>query len=141
MAKRPLSIVLAKSGTLAHALRKVRTPDWSSARCLNSEPELFFSEDAELKAIAKALCVSCPISELCAEWAAHNASDGIFGGLTPKERQLKFGFSPLSPSDDVEGEYQFLMKATLGEISVKYGINQRTAIRWRKDLYVAKEAM
>jgi hypothetical protein len=68
-------------------------PDWrKSAACREEDPDLFFPKGYEgpwQLAIeqAKAVCRRCPIVDACLEFATEiGATDGIFGGLTEKER-------------------------------------------------------
>lgn len=70
-----------------------RTPDWrDNAACLEEKPELFFPKGYEgpwqsVIADAKAVCRRCPSKDACLEFALdENIGDGIFGGLTEKER-------------------------------------------------------
>lgn len=67
--------------------------DWrKTAACRDEEPELFFPKGHEgpwLLVIkeAKAVCRRCPSKGSCLAYALdHRVSDGIFGGLTDKER-------------------------------------------------------
>lgn len=46
---------------------------------------LFFKGGSQIVAEAKALCASCAVREECAEFGM-SAEFGIFGGLTPAER-------------------------------------------------------
>lgn len=61
--------------------------------CRSTNPELFFPFDYTLThheqiEEAKAVCRSCPVRDLCAAWAIPQANlDGIWGALTPPERQ------------------------------------------------------
>lgn len=56
------------------------------ANCLQTDPEAFF--DLETIAFAKEICSSCPVKQLCLQYAFEiEASDGVFGGLTARERQ------------------------------------------------------
>jgi hypothetical protein len=60
------------------------TPCYGSA-------SLFVAKDGDFGRLratsAKALCAQCPVREGCADWALENDErDGIWGGLTPKER-------------------------------------------------------
>jgi hypothetical protein len=55
-----------------------------------SNPEIFFPEQGDTKEPreAKALCRSCPVIDLCGEYAVRfNMTDGIWGGFTPSERR------------------------------------------------------
>lgn len=55
-----------------------------------SNPDIFFPEQGDTKEPreAKALCRSCPVIDLCGEYAIRfNMTDGIWGGFTPAERR------------------------------------------------------
>ena len=60
--------------------------EWQlEAACLDTDPELFFTP--ELIPKAKEICKTCPVSNLCLQYAYEiEATDGVFGGLTAKER-------------------------------------------------------
>lgn len=67
--------------------------DWrESAACLEEDSDLFFPKGYEgpwqlVIEQAKAVCRRCPVADSCLEFAdTIGASDGIFGGLTEKER-------------------------------------------------------
>jgi hypothetical protein len=67
--------------------------DWrKSAACREEDPDLFFPKGYEgpwqlVIQQAKAVCRRCPIVDACLEFATEiGATDGIFGGLTDKER-------------------------------------------------------
>lgn len=73
-----------------------RGPDWRAAALCRTEehdPELFFPKGYEgpwqlVIADAKKICARCPAADECLAFAlAHNIGDGIFGGLTEKERK------------------------------------------------------
>lgn len=70
-----------------------RATDWrASAACLTEPASLFFPDGTTgpwLLAIeeAKAVCRRCPVADACLTFALDTgATDGIFGGLTEKER-------------------------------------------------------
>jgi WhiB family redox-sensing transcriptional regulator len=68
--------------------------DWRHrARCLTSDPELFFPvgttgpAEAQTRE-AKAVCALCPVREECLEWALETHQDvGVWGGLSEEERR------------------------------------------------------
>lgn len=64
-----------------------------TAACLNQPHNLFFPDDYKRGAdTAKAICRSCPAREECLNFAlAMHIPDGVFGGLTPAERQALRG--------------------------------------------------
>ena len=70
-----------------------RKTDWRlSAACRTEDPELFFPTGSEggwkyVIVEAKKVCARCPVRESCLRFALdERIGDGIFGGLTDKER-------------------------------------------------------
>lgn len=67
------------------------TPWREAASCLEVSGEVtFFPGKEDLGAIvkAKAVCSTCPVSDVCLTWAIEtNQPDGIWGGHTSKERR------------------------------------------------------
>ena len=68
--------------------------EWrAQAACRREDPELFFPPgrddvDSEQIAAAKAICASCEVVDACLAFALeHGIRDGIWGGLTDRERQ------------------------------------------------------
>ncbi|SFK91978.1 WhiB family transcriptional regulator, redox-sensing transcriptional regulator [Streptosporangium canum] len=64
------------------------------AGCKREDPELFFpisyTGAARQIEVAKGVCGRCPIASACLRYALDNperASDGIWGGTTPRERR------------------------------------------------------
>jgi WhiB family redox-sensing transcriptional regulator len=65
------------------------------AACLGADPELFHSSPSDRagggtrrEARAKAVCARCPVRAECLDWAtSRDIREGIWGGLTPEERQ------------------------------------------------------
>lgn len=71
-----------------------RAPDWrDDATCLTEDPELFFPKgyDGPWQFVieeAKAVCRRCPSAAACLSFALdESVDDGIFGGLTVRERR------------------------------------------------------
>ena len=56
------------------------------ALCAEVGPDLFLPEDGASAGPAKSICAECPVIAQCLELGM-KVSDGIFGGLTPKERR------------------------------------------------------
>lgn len=58
--------------------------------CTDADPELFFIERGSPRQMiddARAVCAACPVKAQCLAWAIQEgARDGIWGGLTPRER-------------------------------------------------------
>jgi WhiB family redox-sensing transcriptional regulator len=71
-------------------------PTWQDqAACAGMGTTLFFSGKGDNRwvAEAKAMCARCDVVEECLQWAIDTGSrHGVFGGLTPRERQgMKLG--------------------------------------------------
>lgn len=66
-------------------------PAWySSARCVDADPDVFFAEGKGTNDAAKAVevCQSCPVLYDCLIYAVDDASlVGVWGGTTEKERR------------------------------------------------------
>lgn len=61
----------------------------SKAACRTEDSSLFFSELESKVRKAKSICDSCPVASSCLRFAIDNEiPDGIFGGLTPDERNV-----------------------------------------------------
>jgi hypothetical protein len=51
------------------------------------DPEWWFDKDTEI--LAAAICTRCPIINQCLDYAvSEKITDGVYGGLTPAEREL-----------------------------------------------------
>ena len=67
--------------------------DWQTNATCNTEKapvDLFFLDpgDAHLVWIARRYCQRCPVTQECLNYADQfSLQDGIFGGLTPKQRR------------------------------------------------------
>lgn len=60
------------------------------AACLGEDQEKFFHGQGhgERPDDARALCAACPVREECLDHAlTHNETEGVWGGLTAKERR------------------------------------------------------
>jgi hypothetical protein len=141
MSKRPEVIELAQKGHNPMQLLAKPMPDFSGARCVGANTDLFFSEEKREIAAAKNICRECEIASDCLSWAAAEAPEGIFGGLTGKERALLFGTSNfvldrIGLADDA----RFILQASLSDVAIKFGVDERTALRWRNSLKQSQEA-
>jgi len=69
-------------------LRKPRLTWAAQAACRGLDVELFFSTSPMTTEAAKAVCRDCPVQAECLEeaMAIEDCRHGIFGGLTPDER-------------------------------------------------------
>lgn len=69
----------------------MKFPDFTDASCAGIGIEPFFEDEenhgkfTNLKTV-RVICASCPVNAACAEWGLHHEKYGIWGGLTPEER-------------------------------------------------------
>lgn len=70
------------------AVLALKDEDWrQQALCAQIDPELFFPEQGESNAFAKAMCRRCPVTRECLLAALQGGERyGIWGGMSPKER-------------------------------------------------------
>lgn len=74
---------------------QTRTGWMAAAACRDHDPALFFPVRSYGNAVktqnaqAKAICATCPVREVCAEYgmALGNNAPGIYGGLTGADRR------------------------------------------------------
>jgi WhiB family redox-sensing transcriptional regulator len=68
---------------------------WEGAACAGSDTNLFFDPDDDRltkrertyrENAAKRICASCPIKPRCMNYAITHNQQGVWGGLTEKER-------------------------------------------------------
>ena len=81
-----------------HAARKLRPttpvpePDaWREhARCLGTDPALFYPNNGAGVDKARVVCATCPVTEECLEYALSTGEKfGVWGGTSERERRLK----------------------------------------------------
>jgi len=61
--------------------------DWTAEAACRVADGDWFSHDVVAIAAAKLVCVACPVSDECLEWALDMPErHGVWGGLTPTER-------------------------------------------------------
>ena len=68
-------------------------PDFSQARCKEVGIEFFFTDeenerDTSVYALGKTICSGCSLRQQCLEWAVKHEAHGLWGGSTPRERQM-----------------------------------------------------
>lgn len=66
----------------------VATSDWSSqAKCLGSDPQMFFSDAPADRRRALRMCDGCPVKTACFTDALDNDEPGVRGGTTELQRR------------------------------------------------------
>jgi WhiB family redox-sensing transcriptional regulator len=98
--------------------------EWQLAgRCREADPELFFFPDSERGAkrraraeVAKSYCARCPVLEQCRSHAlAVREPYGVWGGLTPAERDALVTGVAGTPMEPLSGASQAPWPATAAE--------------------------
>lgn len=62
--------------------------DWhDNALCAQTDPDMFYPDKGQGPGPAREVCMACHVRPSCLEHALDNGeSQGIWGGMTPKER-------------------------------------------------------
>lgn len=65
-------------------------PAWyADALCPETDPEAFFPDKGGSTKPAKRTCASCPVRELCLQYAIENNERfGVWGGLSERQRRV-----------------------------------------------------
>lgn len=144
MTKRPEVIQLAIQGKLELLNRELGTPAFfSNAECKEADPTLFFGESNSEIARAKEVCASCPIKQMCLDWAVQNAEGGIYGGKTARERKkLRAGADIIDISDIrvMQEQRDMILNSALDRAIDHFKVNERTIYRWRQMLQPIQKA-
>lgn len=74
--------------------------EWmAEGNCRHHPPTTFFPSDGVGVEVAKRICATCPVNELCLEYALENRIDhGVWGGTSERQRRriLKARRVPIS---------------------------------------------
>lgn len=70
----------------------MKFPDLSEALCREVGTEFFYTSednqtDTSIYSFARKICAGCRVREACLEWGVKHEEHGMWGGLTPRERQ------------------------------------------------------
>lgn len=76
-----------------HTKREIKLSELytGQARCEQIGEVIFFPEindSSYYTSMAKMICSGCPLIQKCRDYAIHNLVDGIWGGMTKRERQI-----------------------------------------------------
>lgn len=110
--------------------------DWQDdALCAQTDPEAFFPETGGSIRPATDICFACEVREQCLKYAMDNNFDydGIFGGLSPKNRRkLREKRVGSSRSKRQEVISMTARHMTTEQISDALGISMRQVQRYRQ---------
>lgn len=63
-------------------------PDWhNDAACAETDPEIFYPERGASVTDALKICMGCSVRCECAEHAIQHEAEGVWGGLSAKQRR------------------------------------------------------
>ena len=138
MTKRPdiIKFVTKNSLTLFNDLAELPHIIGTEA-CLETDPELFFSDFALDIALAKDICAECPMIQSCRDYAMKHVNDGVWGGLSAKERYELRGKKHALDTNDVDRmleEKDFIMHKPATVVAETYDVDTRTVVRWRNSI-------
>jgi hypothetical protein len=74
------AVLTTKGVTVAYRHPTPTEPDMPWA-CADADPDQFFPEDEATLAIARGVCASCPVSDVCRELGLARGESGVWGGL------------------------------------------------------------
>lgn len=79
-------------------------PWYGKALCPQTDPEAFYPEKGGSTKEAKRICLLCPVTDECLQWALDTDERfGVWGGLSERERRrIKRGADPMPDSAPVE---------------------------------------
>lgn len=108
---------------------------YARAECADIPPGIFDGASLLDIGAAKAVCRDCPVQGLCLDWAMANEAFGIWGGMTPAERDRLRGY-PLRVTLDDRAEAELLRRriqsgVSLLDIASEYGVVRRSVERWK----------
>lgn len=112
--------------------------------CIGANPRLFDGESLNDVLCAKKICASCPIREMCLDWALLTQSAGVWGGLTPSERiKVRKAGKPID-IDEVRmleaNRAKLLSRTPAARLAAEFEVTERTIYRWRKKIQAIGQA-
>ena len=145
MTKRPEIVKFATKNSLDTLNDFVNLPVWTGDEaCLIVEDlDFFFSEFALDIALAKDICIECPMMVACRDYAIKHENHGVWGGTSAEERfQLRGNREAFETHeiDQLLTEAKFILNTPADDVGAHYGVDTRTVARWRNTIRDAKKA-
>ena len=144
MTKRPEIVKFASKNNLALLNDFVNLPKITGDEaCLETEPELFFSDFALDIALAKDICAECPMIAACRAYAIKHENNGVWGGLSAKERFIMRGNKEAVETHEIAElirEKDFILFKSADLVAETYEVDTRTVARWRNTIRDAQKA-
>lgn len=140
------NIVSSDQSPLVEAFGSIQAmPNLPLAACAGHPDADSFTADrsnaAKAFKIAKKICAGCPELAPCREFAMNNKCEGVWGGLTERERQAQRQGKKVPNPELINkrlSELELLRsKRTAFEVAQLLGCTERTVYRKRKKLKLA----
>ena len=145
MTKRPEIVKFATNNSLDTLNDFVNLPVWTGDEaCLIVEDlDFFFSEFALDIALAKDICIECPMMVACRDYAIKHENHGVWGGTSAEERFHLRGNREAFETHEIAQlltEAKFILNTSADDVAAHYGVDTRTVARWRNTIRDAKKA-
>lgn len=144
MTKRPEIVRFASKNSLEILTAFVNLPQVSGEEaCLETEPDLFFSDFGLDIALAKDICAECPMIAACRAYALKHENAGVWGGLSAEERYVLRGNKEAIETHEIAAliqEKDYIMLKPAETIAEAYDVDTRTVARWRGMIRNAQKA-
>ncbi len=132
-----------QTAEMIESIELSRLPEiFESAACSGISPDLFQSEHPSRISRAKAICAACPIRTSCLEWALQHPEEGVWGGLTKRERVQVSSIPSTEVLDQLaerrEKRLRLLANVPIATLAAEFQVTERTIHRWR--VRILKEA-
>lgn len=144
MTKRPEIVKFASKNSLDVLTDFVNLPRVTGKEaCLDTEPDLFFSDFALDIALAKDICLECPMMLACRDYAIKHENNGVWGALSADERfKLRGNKEAIETHEIAEliREKDFILLKSADLVAETYEVDTRTVARWRGMIRDAQKA-
>jgi hypothetical protein len=144
MTKRPEIVKFAAKNDLSLLNDFVNLPKVTGKEaCLETEPDLFFSDFGLDIALAKDICAECPMIEACRAYAIKHENSGVWGGLSADERFKLRGNKEAVETHEIAElirEKDFILLKSADLVAETYEVDTRTVARWRNTIRDAQKA-
>lgn len=145
MTKRPEIVRFASKNSLEVLTDFVDLPKWKGdeACMIVEDLDFFFSEFPLDIALAKDICIECPMMVACRDYAMKHENNGVWGGLSAKERFALRGNREAYETHEIAQlikEKDFILHRPADLVAEVYEVDPRTVARWRNTIRDAQKA-
>ena len=117
---------------------------FNDAACVGTNPGLFDGETIGAILEAKKICSDCPIQQLCLDWALMTQDSGVWGGLTPAERNKQRKGQRSVDIGEIRmletSRARLLSDTPAAILAAEFKVTERTIFRWRKKIQATSQA-